>query len=238
MKVAIIGFGKMGKFIKDICEQRGHDIVAVIDYDNHDELDSLSVKSPDVAIEFTGPDVAYTNIQKCLKQGIKVVSGSTGWLEHRSEVQELCNSTGGTFFYASNFSLGVNLFFKLNKELARLMSEYENYHASMTEIHHVHKKDSPSGTAITLAEGLIENNKTYTSWTEASAPDDDQLQIHSERQGEVPGTHIINYSSEEDSIEIKHEAFGRKGFAVGAVMVAEWVIAEKGILSMDDFLNR
>ena len=238
MKVAIIGYGKMGKLIKEICEQRGHEIVAIIDYDNQDELSNLANSTPDVAIEFTGPEVAYSNIRQSLEQGIRTVSGSTGWLENKAEIEELCKSTDGTFFYASNFSLGVNLFFKLNKELARLMSQYENYSASMTEIHHVHKKDSPSGTAITLAEGLIENNESYSSWTESDEAEDDQLLIRSERQGEVPGTHIVQYTSNEDSIEIKHEAFGRKGFAIGAVLVAEWLITKKGILSMDDFLNR
>ena len=238
MKVAIIGYGKMGKLIGEICEQRGHEIVAVVDFENQNEIEHLSEKSPDVAIEFTGPEVAFSNITKALKQGVKVVSGSTGWLEKRSEVDELCISTDGTFFYASNFSLGVNLFFKLNKELARLMNQYPDYHASMTEVHHVHKKDSPSGTAITLAEGIIENNDAYSSWTESGTPEDHELKIHAEREGEVPGTHIINYSSPEDSIEIKHEAFGRKGFAIGAVMVAEWLITKKGILSMDDFLDR
>jgi 4-hydroxy-tetrahydrodipicolinate reductase len=238
MNIALIGYGKMGQMVKMLTEERGHKIVSIIDIDNASDIGLLKDSGADVAIEFTGPDTAFDNVYSCINSGIPVVSGSTGWLDRWEEISQFCNVKDGTLFYASNFSLGVNLFFRLNKQLASLMSGYPQYKASMTEIHHIHKKDSPSGTAITLAEGLTEQHSEYSGWSENPESIEDMLIINSVREGEVPGTHIINYISDEDSIEIKHEAFGRKGFAMGAVLVAEWILDKKGILSMDDFLDR
>lgn len=236
MNIALIGYGKMGKTIEAIAIERGHHIVLRVDQDNFDELRAYPKAEIDVAIEFTNPEVAYDNIRYCIEAGIKVISGTTGWLAKKPIIDELCRKSGGTFFYASNFSVGVNLFFKLNEVLARMMAPYHAYQASMEEVHHTEKKDAPSGTAITLAEGLMRHQEQLRSWTNSTSDAPDELGIVSVRQDPAPGTHTVSYSSAIDTISIKHEAHSRKGFAQGAVLVAEWVADQKGVLSMTDFL--
>ena len=236
MKILLLGYGKMGKTIEKIAIERGHTISGRIDINNRGEMDEIGSEGVDVAIEFSAPEAAYHNITYCLKRGWPVVSGTTGWLNYRPEIELLCQETNGAFFYASNYSIGVNLFFKLNKHLARLMNG-QGYEPSMTEIHHIHKLDAPSGTAITLAEGVLEEIENLEDWK--LAPDDSEgfLQITSERKGEVPGTHIMRYESEVDSIEIIHTAHSRKGFAVGAVVSAEWLSGKHGVFGMNDLLG-
>lgn len=226
----------MGKVIHSILEDRGHTISYIIDQDNGDDLALLNDSNTDVAIEFTRPEVAYDNINRCIDQGVKVISGTTGWLDHLPTIEEKTKALGGAFFYASNFSLGVNLFFHLNRYLARLMSG-TGYEVEMKEIHHTEKLDQPSGTAITLAEGLLDVHEEKSSWVNEPSKDSRALSIISERLANVPGTHTVSYRSAEDSIEIKHQAFSRQGFALGAVKVAEWIQDKKGFLSMDDYLN-
>jgi 4-hydroxy-tetrahydrodipicolinate reductase len=237
MKIAIIGYGKMGKEIERIALDRGHEIVLKIDVTNPDDLSVSNLQKADVAIEFTTPDSAVENYKLCFKAGIPVVSGTTGWLSHKQEVYQICENLNGTFFYASNFSLGVNIFFVLNKKLAELMAKQKEYQVEMTEIHHTQKLDAPSGTAITLAEGIMENIPELKSWVNHSTSQDNELGIISEREGQVPGTHIIKYDSEVDYIEITHCAKNRKGLAFGAVLAAEFSFGKKGILTMNDMLN-
>ncbi len=237
MNIAILGYGKMGKTIEGIALGRGHRIVAKIDVENKEELYKLKKDEVDVAIEFSQPDAAFENIKTCISNGIKVISGTTGWLDKRPEIENLCRSMKGAFFYASNFSIGVNLFFKLNEYLAGLMTGYDQYKTGIREIHHTEKKDAPSGTAITIAGGIMRNNPRYAEWVNKKTTEDNVLGIESIREGEVPGTHKVNYQSDIDRIEIKHEAFGREGFALGAVLVAEWIQDKEGILTMDDFLE-
>lgn len=237
MKIALIGYGKMGKEIEKIALDRGHEIILKIDITNPEDLNLANLKKADVAIEFTTPASATANYKLCFEAEIPVVSGTTGWLEKQAEVHQLCNQLNGTFFYASNFSLGVNIFFALNKKLAELMANRSEYTVEMKEIHHTQKLDAPSGTAITLAEGIIENIPEKKSWVNYSTSQADELGIISEREGQVPGTHIINYDSEVDFIEITHCAKSRKGFAFGAVLAAEYSFGKKGILSMNDLLN-
>ncbi len=237
MNLLLLGYGKMGKAIEEIALDRGHTIIEKIDVDNREILDKLSPEMIDAAIEFSQPDAAYDNISHCLMKGIRVVSGTTGWLDKRKDIEKLCKEKKGTFFYASNFSIGVNLFFKLNRYLAGLMKGHGQYGIEMTEIHHTEKKDAPSGTAITLTEGIISENDQYTAWIEGLQGKKEEIGILSKREGKVPGTHIIRYTSEMDEIEIKHEALTRKGFALGAVMVAEWISNRSGLLTMDDFLE-
>lgn len=237
MNILILGYGKMGKTIESIAISRGHKIVERIDIHNQEAINNLHGEDVDVAIEFSQPDAAVRNIAVCLEKGIKVISGTTGWLERRNEIETMCHEKHGTFFYASNYSIGVNLFFHLNKQLAKLMAPYKQYKVEMTEIHHTEKKDSPSGTAITLAEGILQSNPGLSKWQEGDAKDSETLGIKSIREGKVPGTHVINYLSEIDKIEIKHEAFGREGFALGAVLVAEWIFDKNGLLSMHDFMG-
>jgi len=237
MNILIIGYGKMGKSIELTASERGHHIIGVIDIENHSSMYDIDPANIDVAIEFSQPDAAYENIQYCLEAGIKVLSGTTGWLNRKEEIVDLCNKNHGTFFYASNYSIGVNLFFKLNKYLAGLIKDYPQYKAQMTEIHHTEKKDAPSGTAITLAEDIIEVNPNIKKWENCNSEDIESLGIISERIGKVPGTHNINYVSDVDQIEIRHEVFSRKGFALGAVLVSEWLKDKKGILNMNDFLE-
>ena len=236
MKILLLGYGKMGKTIEQIAIERGHTIAGRIDVNNRSEMDQLSQDDVDVAIEFSSPEAAYQNITYCIERGWAVVSGTTGWLNYRPEIELRCQETNGAFFYASNYSIGVNLFFKLNKHLARLMNG-QGYESSMTEIHHIHKLDAPSGTAITLAEGILEEIDGLEDWK--LAPDDENgfLQITSERKGEVPGTHIVRYESEVDTIEIIHTAHGRKGFALGAVVSAEWLNGKHGVFGMNDLLG-
>lgn len=234
MKIVLVGYGKMGKTIERIALERGHEIVGRIDIDNHHELESVSA---DAAIEFSHPDAAFNNVKKCIEKNIPVVCGTTGWLGRKPEIDELTKQLNGSFFYASNYSLGVNIFFKLNEHLAKMMNSIEGYNISLEEIHHTEKKDAPSGTAITLAEGILKNNSRMSTWVNREAENPKELPIKSLRIGLVPGTHSIKYSSISDDLEIKHTAHTRDGFAKGAVMVAEWIKDKKGVLNMDNFLK-
>lgn len=236
MRIALIGYGKMGKEIEQIAINRGHEIGLIIDQENQNDLNPDKLKDIDVAIEFTNPDSAFENYQICFKANVPVVSGTTGWLEKIEFVKEKCQSGNG-FFYASNFSLGVNLFFELNKKLTQLIAPFGEYNADMEEIHHIHKLDSPSGTAITLAEGIIENHPQKTKWIEAASMKEDELSIFAKRHGSVPGTHSITWHSEVDEISIQHLAYSRKGFALGAVLAAEFMPKKKGFFGMKDLLN-
>ncbi|RAJ92598.1 dihydrodipicolinate reductase [Larkinella arboricola] len=237
MKILLLGYGKMGKTIEQIALDRGHEIAGRIDLQNRAELDTLGASDVDVAIEFSSPESAVANIQDCLKRGWPVVCGTTGWLGHRTEIEALCRETNGAFFYASNYSIGVNLFFRLNKILARFMKSYPSYRVSMTEVHHTEKKDAPSGTAITLAEGIMEELPTKKRWSSETAEQPDAVAIESLREGTVPGTHVVRYDSEVDTIEIKHVAHSRQGFALGAVIAGEWLAGRQGIFGMEDLLG-
>lgn len=243
MKIALIGYGKMGKEIEQIALNRGHEIVCIIDVNNQDAFESAAFKSADVAIEFTNPMVAYANYMKTFNAGVKLVSGSTGWMaEHADEIKSLCTTGGQTLFWASNFSLGVVLFSAVNSYLAKLMNQFPAYDVSMSETHHVHKLDAPSGTAITLAEGVLEQLDRKARWVKAeeATAKADELPIESIREGEVFGLHTIRYESESDSISITHDAKNRKGFALGAVLAAEYTATHQGFLGMKDlfpFLN-
>lgn len=238
MKIALIGYGKMGKEIEKIALSRGHEIVSVIDLNNQEDFASEAFKSADVAIEFTAPTVAYNNYMKAFAAGVKVVSGSTGWMEeHGEEIKELCGKGGKTLFWASNFSLGVAIFSAVNNYLAKIMNQFPTYDVSMSETHHIHKLDAPSGTAITLAEGVLENLDRKDRWVKEEAKAANELPIHSIREGEVPGIHTIRYDSEADSISITHDAKNRKGFALGAVLAAEFTCNKQGFLGMNDLLK-
>ena len=237
MRIALIGYGKMGREIEKIALDRGHEIVLKIDITNPEDLTIGNLQKADVAIEFTMPSSAVNNYQLCFDAGIPVVSGTTGWLDRQKEVFENCKNLNGTFFYSSNYSLGVNIFFSLNKKLAALMANQPEYKIGITEIHHTHKLDAPSGTAITLAEGIMENIPSKTKWVNQTTENEAELEIISERIGEVPGTHSIKYDSEVDYLEITHCAKSRKGLAFGAVMAAEFSYNKKGILTMNDLLN-
>ncbi len=236
MKILLLGYGKMGKEIEKVALSRGHEIVGKIDINNQHELEQLDTDAVDVAIEFSTPEAAATNIKKCLQRGWPVVSGTTGWLEHKLEIEALCLQNGGAFFYASNYSIGVNLFFRLNTILAKLVKG-QGYDIKLTETHHIHKKDAPSGTAITLAEGIQKGNEEVLGWTLLPEKKPNHVPIESIREGEIPGTHTITYSSPIDSIEITHTAHGRQGFAQGAVIAGEWIQGKKGTFGMDDLLN-
>ncbi|MFT4223723.1 4-hydroxy-tetrahydrodipicolinate reductase [Dysgonomonas sp.] len=237
MNIALIGYGKMGHEIEKIARERGHNIVAIIDVSNTDEFDSPAFKSADVAIEFSIPASALNNYKRCFAANVPVVAGTTGWLEHMDQVKKACEEENQTFFYASNYSLGVNIFFVLNKYLARIMNNYPDYDVKMEEIHHIHKLDAPSGTAITLAEGVIENIDRKDRWNLETEEKVTDLAIHCIREGEVPGIHEIIYESDADVISIKHDAKSRKGFALGAVVAAEFVKGKKGFLGMNDLLK-
>ena len=236
MKIALIGYGKMGHAIEQIALQRGHEIVSVIDVNNQEDFMSDAFKSADVAIEFSMPAVAMDNYRRAFAAGVPVVSGTTGWLEHLPEIKEACKA-GQTFFYASNFSLGVNIFFALNKYLAKIMNDFPAYDVRRGETHHVHKLDAPSGTAITLAEGLIDNIERKNKWVEGKEPAEDEIGICSVREGEVPGIHTVIYESDVDTISITHDAKSRMGFALGAVVAAEFTCGKKGFLTMQDMLK-
>ncbi len=236
MKILLLGYGKMGRAIEQIALDRGHEIVGKIDVDNREALSGLGKSDVEVAIEFSAPGAALENILTCFDKGWPVVSGTTGWLSSKKEVEEKCRQTAGGFFYASNYSIGVNLFFKLNVLLARLMKGH-SYEVAMTEIHHIHKKDAPSGTAITLAEGIQEGDSTCQGWTLVPERKENHVPITSERIGEVPGTHSIQYTSEVDTIEITHTAHSRQGFALGAVVAAEWMAGKQGVFGMEDLLG-
>jgi 4-hydroxy-tetrahydrodipicolinate reductase len=237
MKIALIGYGKMGREIEKIAVERGHEIVSVIDIDNLKDFDSPPFLSAEVAIEFSQPQSALANYRKCFERNIPVVAGTTGWLEHLDEVKKTCKEQDKTFFYASNYSIGVNIFFAVNQYLAKIMNNFPSYDVRMEEIHHIHKLDSPSGTGITLAEGILENIDRKTQWKEALEGASNDLLIHSKREGEVPGIHEIIYESDADIISIKHDAKSRKGFALGAVLAAEFVKGKKGFLTMNDMLD-
>lgn len=232
MKIALLGYGRMGKAIEQIAIERGHAIVALVD--KNENQGNLS--EADVAINFSVPDAAVANIKAAMEKQIPVVCGTTGWLEHLKEVEDYCTQNKSAFIYASNFSVGVNLFFKLNKILAKLMHPHKSYTPQMKEIHHIHKLDAPSGTAITLAEGVFDQSE-YTDWSINETKGGTTLPITVERTGEVPGTHSIEYKSDVDSISIQHEARSRQGFALGAVIAAEWIQNKKGVFTMNDVLD-
>lgn len=234
MKIALIGYGKMGKEIEQIAISRGHEIVSIIDIDNRNDFESDAFRSADVAIEFTNPSIAVANYKQCFEAGIPVVSGTTGWLKDMDEVRLLCESNGNTLFWSSNFSVGVNIFFALNKYLAKLMNRFPEYNVSMEEVHHTQKLDAPSGTAITLAEGILANLDRKEAWVKEKEIQSTDLAIASIRRGTVPGIHEITYESSADIITIKHDAKSRKGFALGAVLAAEFAKDKKGFLTMDD----
>ncbi|AXG72824.1 4-hydroxy-tetrahydrodipicolinate reductase [Flavobacterium arcticum] len=231
MKIALLGYGKMGKVIERVAQERGHEII--LRKKSADSFDGL--ENADVAIEFSVPSAAVNNINECFTKNIPVVSGTTGWLEHYDEIKKLCNANNGAFLYGSNFSLGVNIFFELNVQLAKMMSKLEQYNVSMEEIHHTQKLDAPSGTAITLAKDIIANSN-YNDWT-IDTPKENDIFITAKREENVPGTHTVTYDSEVDSIEIKHTAHSREGFALGAVVAAEWLTGKKGVFSMKDVLG-
>jgi 4-hydroxy-tetrahydrodipicolinate reductase len=237
MRIVLIGYGKMGKEIERIAIDRGHQIVSKIDIENPDDLISLTNKEVDVAIEFSNPVSAFSNIMKCIEKQIPIVCGTTGWLEKKAEVEKATQSFDSTFFYASNYSIGVNLFFKLNKQLAKLMQPHAGYDIYTNEIHHIEKKDSPSGTAITIAEGIMSQNPNKNKWVNNEIPAADEIAIWSQRESTKPGTHTVKYISKVDQIEVTHEAFSREGFALGAVIAAEWILGKKGVLGMDDMLK-
>jgi len=237
MKIALIGYGKMGKMIEQVALSKGHEISFKIDIDNIGDIDKLTPQNTDIAIEFTTPHSAYSNVTKCLKRGVNVVCGTTGWNDKLPEARKLAIDNGLALLWTSNFSIGVNLFFKLNQQLAKLMNGIEDYNPEITEIHHIHKKDAPSGTAITLAEGLLANYSDKKEWKLAPEGNNSDLLITAERTGEVPGTHIIKYDSEVDYIEITHLAKNRKGLASGAVLAAEFLKGKKGIYGMNDVLG-
>jgi len=234
MKVALIGYGKMGHIIEQKLLERGHIVVAKF---NSSGILLPELQKAQIAIEFSKPETAFTNIKTAIEANIPVVSGTTGWLKDYPEIAELSNSKKIGFLYASNFSLGVNLFFALNKKLAALMAPYPSYQAGITEIHHLQKLDAPSGTAITLAEDILNANPTYKNWALKDAAAVNALSIEALRQKDVPGTHIINYRTEIDAISIKHTAHSREGFALGAVLAAEYLINKSGVCTMQDVLN-
>ena len=232
MKIALLGYGKMGKEIEQIALQRGHSIVIKADIDT-----VYDVSEADVAIDFSVPSSAFNNIVNCISNSVPVISGTTGWLDDYDKAVNLCKEKNGAFIYASNFSLGVNIFFELNKTLAKLMNQLKQYNVSIEEIHHIQKLDAPSGTAITLADGIIENSN-YKNWKlVADNPVKMELPITAKRIEKVPGTHTISYESEVDRIDIKHTAHNRQGFALGAVIAAEWLLGKTGVFIMNDVLN-
>ena len=237
MKIALIGYGKMGHAIEEIAVSRGHDIVLKVSVDNLEDNTVGNIRQADVAIEFTGPESAYENIMRCLEAGVPVVSGSTGWLDQLGSVQSACRLQKGAFLYASNFSVGVNIFFEVNRRLAELMAPHTDYEVRVSEIHHTEKKDSPSGTAITLAEQILEKIPRKKGWVNHISDNLDELEILSDRIDPAPGTHRIEYSSEIDSIEITHTAHSRKGFALGAVLAAEFIKGKSGLFRMSDVLG-
>ena len=236
MKVAILGFGKMGQIIEKIALERGHNILLKINQNNIDELNIENLKKADVVIDFSTPESAKSNIILSIDANKPIISGTTGWLNDYKEVKDYCIKNDGTFLYASNFSLGVNLFFELNKNLAKLMKKHQHYQINLTEIHHSEKLDAPSGTAISLAEQIISESNIKNKWTLNSENSDEELKIDAQRKGNITGTHSVNYKSETDSILIKHEAHSRDGFALGAIIAAEWIMSKKGIFSMYDVL--
>ncbi|MDR2235368.1 MAG: 4-hydroxy-tetrahydrodipicolinate reductase [Chryseobacterium sp.] len=232
MRIALVGYGKMGKIIDEIAQKRGHEVVARL----KETPTAENLNNPDVVIEFSLPEAAYSNIKACLENRIPVICGTTGWLEKKAEVEQIALDHDTAFLYGSNFSLGVNLFFALNEKLAGLMKNVDEYSCQLEEIHHIHKKDAPSGTAISIAEGIIQNNPKFDAW-KLEETQGMELGIFAVREDEVPGTHSVFYRSEVDEIEIKHTAFNRNGFALGAVVAAEWIKGKKGNFAMKDVLG-
>lgn len=237
MKIAIIGYGKMGKTIERIALEKGHEIVLKIDVENRSDFTKENLQKAEVAIEFSRPESAFENIADCLRAGVPTVSGTTGWLDKLKEAKQICMETGGAFFYASNYSIGVNIFFALNEQLAKMMNDFPSYKVQLEEIHHTQKLDAPSGTAITLAEGVLDNLTRKEKWINEPEHSSTDLSILSKRIEKVPGTHRVTYSSVVDTIEIKHTAHSREGFAAGAVMAAEWLVGKKGFFGMKDLLG-
>lgn len=237
MKVAIIGYGKMGREIEKILINRGHEVALIIDQDNAADLNAENLKSIDVAIEFTMPTTAYANLRRCIESGTPVVSGTTGWLDRYEELKALCIEKSSALFYASNYSLGVNLMFRINKKLAEMMNRVDGYGVEIEEIHHIHKLDAPSGTAITIAEGLIEGLDGIKSWVNDTTPSVGEVEIKSVREGEVPGTHTVTYESADDVLELKHTIKNRSTLAYGAVVASEFLCGKVGVYSMDDMLK-
>jgi len=237
MKIALIGYGKMGQTIEKIARSRGHEIVSIIDINNYQDFDSEAFKSADVAIEFTRPESAIGNLRKCFAAKVPVVCGTTGWVSEIETVKKEMAQTDGTLFWTSNFSIGVNIFAAVNSYLANIMNDFENYNVSMTEIHHIHKLDAPSGTAITLAEGILEKIGRKTQWVNEQETKPSDIAIKAIREGEVPGTHTITYDSDVDTITITHEAKNRQGLALGAVVAAEFTAGKKGFFGMHDLFK-
>lgn len=237
MKIALIGYGRMGKTIEEIALQKGYEVVLKIDRHNLSEFNTQNLSKADVAIEFSNPNTAADNIKTCIDAGIPVICGTTAWLDRLDEVEAHCKTKNGAFLYASNFSIGVNIFFAVNKALAAMMNKHADYEVDLKEIHHTQKLDAPSGTAISLAQDILTQVDRKSGWINEKAINADQLSIISERIDHVPGTHEINYHSPIDSIEIKHTAHSRKGFAMGAVLAAEWIIGKKGSFRMNDVLG-
>jgi len=237
MKIALLGYGRMGKSIEGLATDAGHEVVQIFGGKNPEEFTIENLQKADVAIDFSLPNTAFENITKCIAAGVPVVSGTTGWLEKYEEVKTKCMEEKGAFFYASNFSIGVNIFMEINERLASLMNTQPAYDVSMTEIHHTRKLDAPSGTAITLAEGIIDNMERKSKHGLEQDADTKNIHIEAVREGDVPGTHIIKYKSETDTLEIKHEAHGRIGFAKGAILAAEWLIGKEGVFGMKDMLR-
>lgn len=235
MKAAIIGYGKMGREIEKILLQRGHQVALIVDINNPEDLCEEKLKQIDVAIEFTTPSTAYDNIKRCLECGTAIVSGTTGWTERLGEMQQLCKQKGGAMFYASNYSLGVNLMFRLNRELARLMKSFStDYKVTIEETHHTEKKDSPSGTAVTLAEDIIAGLGDKQGWVNEPTEEESLIGIESFRVGMTPGDHIVRYTSVDDTLEIRHSIKNRRTLALGAVVAAEFICGKKGIFTMED----
>lgn len=232
MNIALLGYGKMGKTIEQIAIKRGHNVVLTVDKGDTD----YDITKADVAIDFSIPSVAFDNISKCLNNNVPVISGTTGWLDRYDEAVTLCKEKKGAFIYASNYSLGVNIFFELNKTLAKMMSALKQYNVSMEEIHHTQKLDAPSGTAISLANGIIDQHSNYDAW-KLDESDNTTIPIVAKRIEDVPGTHTVDYSSEVDTITIEHIAHNRQGFALGAVIAAEWIAYKTGVFTMNDVLN-
>jgi 4-hydroxy-tetrahydrodipicolinate reductase len=237
MNIALIGYGRMGHEIETIAIGRGHVIRLIIDKDNESDLNSVSMKDIDVAIEFSSPAAAFSNILKCLGEKVPVVSGTTGWLENYNKAAEACVLNNTAFIHSSNFSIGVNLLFRLNSELAKQMERFENYRVSIEEIHHTKKLDAPSGTAITLAEGIIDQNDRYNKWTLDNDNGEKCINIHAVREGMVPGTHTITCDSDIDTLSLRHEAKNRRGLALGAVVAAEFIHSRKGVFTMNDVMG-
>ena len=236
MKILLLGYGKMGQLIDKLATAKGHEVVGRINIDNRNELAQFNSSNVDAAIEFSQPEAAVENIKWCLERQIPVAVGTTGWLAKKAEIDSFCEANNGTYLFASNFSIGVNIFFKLNEYLAQMMAD-QDYSVTTKEIHHTSKKDAPSGTSITLAEGILKHVTSKKSWVNQETDNAEELEIISERIDPAPGTHEITYSSPVDTIEICHTAHSREGFAKGAIAVAEWLKDQKGVKTMDEFLE-